>query len=81
MPSFFDRLGLLSLLFLTLAASGACVLLFHFSGLAARAHGRLPALEDPRPLFISVLLFLLLGLTPLLLRLLRDDRPVKESIR
>ena len=65
---------MLGIFFLTLAFSGFAVILSDLLGLSQLTGRRIPELEDARPLVISTLGFIILGLTPLMFRLLFDDR-------
>lgn len=68
----FAGIGLVGAFFLTLAASGFLLIILDFLGVPERT-GLIPSIGDPRALVVSSLGLLVIGLTPLTLRLLVQD--------
>jgi len=68
-----SKTGLPGSILLAMAVSGFTLVALNLLGLAGKSGGLIPQLLDPRPLIISSLGLLILGLTPLLFRLLLED--------
>lgn len=68
-----SRIGLFSTMVLAMAACGLVVLLLNLAGVVPAGSHRVPDIGDPRPLLISVLGLIIIGLTPLMIRLVYDD--------
>ena len=68
-----EKTGLVSISLLVLAGCGIAILLLNVLGLVQPGSLFIPEVDDPRPLLISILGLVVLGLTPLMIRLVYDD--------
>ncbi len=77
------KFGMVTILILTLAVSGLAIILLNLLGLAQISGFGIPVVEDYRPLLISSLGLIILGLTPIMIQLvvadLKKDNSTSES--
>ncbi len=74
--------GMTAALILSLAGCGFFIALLNLAGLTSPTNMRVPHLADLRPLIISSLGLVVLGLTPVMVRLFwEDSRRVRVRVR